>query len=43
VVKELKPRTSKSIALRSVDRAQREQTLSVRDVLWMHRVARASQ
>jgi phage repressor protein C with HTH and peptisase S24 domain len=43
MVRELKRRTGKSIELRSVDRAQREQTLPVRDVLWMHRVAWASQ
>ena len=33
----------KPIELRSVDRAQKEQTLPVRDVLWMHRVTWASQ
>jgi phage repressor protein C with HTH and peptisase S24 domain len=42
-VKELRRRTGKSIELRSVDREQKEQTLPVRDVLWMHRVIGASQ
>ena len=42
-VKELRRRTGKSIEWRSVDREQKEQTLPVRDVLWMHRVIGASQ
>ena len=43
MVKELKRRTAKSIELKSVDRERKEQTLPVRDVLWMHRVIWASQ
>jgi phage repressor protein C with HTH and peptisase S24 domain len=42
-VEELRRRTGKSIELRSVDRERKEQTLLVRDVLWMHRVVWASQ
>ena len=43
MVKELRRRTGRSIELRSVDHAQKEQTLPVRDVVWMHRVTWASQ
>jgi phage repressor protein C with HTH and peptisase S24 domain len=43
MVKNLKRRTGKSVELRSLDREQKEQTLSARDVLWMHRVIWASQ
>ena len=42
-VEELRRRTGKSIELRSIDREQKEQTLAVRDVAWMHRVIWASQ
>jgi phage repressor protein C with HTH and peptisase S24 domain len=40
MVKEIKRRTGKSIELRSVDRERKEQTLPVREVLWMHRYGR---
>jgi phage repressor protein C with HTH and peptisase S24 domain len=43
IVKELRRRTGKSIELRSVDHAQKEQTLPMHDALWMHRVIWASQ
>jgi phage repressor protein C with HTH and peptisase S24 domain len=42
-VEELRRRTPKSVELRSIDRAQKEQALPARDVLWMHRVIWASQ
>ena len=42
-VEELRRRTAKSVELRSIDRAQKEQALSARDVVWMHRVIWASQ
>ena len=42
-VEELRRRTRKSIELRSIDRARKEQALPVSDVLWMHRVIWASQ
>ena len=42
-VEELRRRTGKSIELRSIDRARKEQALPVSDVLWMHRVIWASQ
>jgi phage repressor protein C with HTH and peptisase S24 domain len=43
MVKELRRRTGRSIELKSVDHQQKEQTLPVRDVVWMHRVTWASQ
>jgi len=43
MVKELKRRTAKSIELRSIDPAQGECTLQVREVLWIARIVWASQ
>ena len=42
-VEELRRRTGKSIELRSIDRARKEQALPVSDVLWIQRVIWASQ
>jgi phage repressor protein C with HTH and peptisase S24 domain len=43
LVKELKRRTAKTIELRSIDPAQGDRTLALRDVLWIARIVWASQ
>jgi len=43
LVKELKRRTAKTIELRSIDPAQGDRTLALRDVLWIARIIWASQ
>jgi len=43
LVKELKRRTAKTIELRSLDPAQADRTLALRDVLWIARILWASQ
>jgi len=43
LVKELKRRTAKTIELRSIDPAQSDRTLALRDVLWIARIIWASQ